>query len=51
MNGAIAFGDEHGRVFLVEERYENRFDQEGDQPEGPVKDKNIMMERLRRLRE
>ena len=25
---AIVFGDESGRVFLVEERYENRFEHE-----------------------
>lgn len=48
---AIVFGDEAGRVFLVEERYENRFDQ-GDVGLGHREgERNLLMERLRKLRE
>ena len=49
--GGLVFGDQVGRVFLVEERYESRFDQgsmESLQREGK---RNLLMERLRRLRE
>ena len=49
--GAIVFGDESGRVFLVEERYENRFDHENMRPGHREGERNLLMERLRRLRE
>ncbi|MFL2979815.1 MAG: PQQ-binding-like beta-propeller repeat protein [Candidatus Thalassarchaeaceae archaeon] len=48
---AIVFGDEDGRVFLVEKRYENRF-AEGDIELGDREgERSLLMERLRRLRE
>ena len=48
---AIVFGDEDGRVFLVEERYENRFDREDLESVHEEGERNLLMERLRRLRE
>ena len=48
---AIVFGDESGRVFLVEERYENRFEHEDMRPRHQEGERNLLMERLRRLRE
>jgi len=48
---AIVFGDESGRVFLVEERYENRFDQEDMKLGHREEERNLLKERLRRLRE
>ncbi len=47
---AIVFGDEAGRVFLVEERYENRFDRGDVGPGHREEERNLLMERLRRLR-
>lgn len=47
----IVFGDESGRVFLVEERYENRFVQREINLGPQNGDRNLLMERLRRLRE
>ena len=49
--GAIVFGDESGRVFLVEERYENRFEHEDMRSRHQEGERNLLMERLRRLRE
>ncbi|DAC42278.1 MAG TPA: hypothetical protein HA315_05695 [Candidatus Thalassarchaeaceae archaeon] len=48
--GGIAFGDVAGKVFLVEERFENRFDQEDQHPEDQETEINHLRERLRRLR-
>ena len=49
--GGLVFGDQTGKVFLVEERYENRFDR-GDMESGRREgERNLLMERLRRLRE
>ena len=48
--GGIVFGDLSGRVFLVEERFENRFDQENQHLEGQETERNLLRERLRRLR-
>ena len=48
--GGIAFGDLSGRVFLVEERFENRFDQENQHLEVQETERNLLRERLRRLR-
>ena len=49
--GVLVFGDQLGRVFLVEERYENRFDREDMESGHDEGERNLLMERLRRLRE
>ena len=49
--GVLVFGDQLGRVFLVEERYENRFDREDMESGHEEVERNLLMERLRRLRE
>ena len=49
--GRLVFGDQLGRVFLVEERYENRFGREDMESGHREGERSLLMERLRRLRE